>query len=100
MYTEVMMPPEEVLRNIEYVRCPACMGARVVPIVFGFLSAPYGYGRCTRCVGWGYVVDPPEFEERMKLGLAAIWGSAALQLLTRPRKRLRLPLRKQRKRVP
>ena len=94
-----MTPPEEVLRNIEYVRCPACMGDRAIPIVFLFRSTPavFGFGRCTRCVGWGYVVDPPEFEERMKLGLAAIWGSAALQLLSRPRRRrLRLPLRKRR----
>ena len=69
-----MMPPEEVLRNIEYIRCPVCFGDRVVHL-------PYLTQRCTRCDGWGYVVDPADPEERMRIGLAAI-GGAAIELLS------------------
>jgi hypothetical protein len=71
---------EEVLRNIEYVRCPVCHGSRTVRA-------------CARCGGWGFTGDPPSVEERMKLGLRALWSDTVLDV-TPPRKRLKLPLRK------
>ena len=83
-----MKPPplvEEVLRNIEYIRCPECRGAR------SCRHAP-----CTRCAGWGYVVDPPELAERIRLGLQALMPVYILDI-SRPRKKLILPSRKRRR---
>ncbi len=93
-YDREMMPPEEVLRNIEYVRCPSCHGSRVFPSVLPGFRAQ----ECTRCRGWGCVADPSSPEERIALGLKAIFSTASLDI-TRPKrkKRLKLPLRKKRK---
>jgi hypothetical protein len=76
-------PFEEVPKNIEYVRCEACLAARVRP-------------PCTRCAGWGYVVDPPELAERIRLGLQALMPTTILFVST-PRRRLVLPSRRRKR---
>jgi hypothetical protein len=84
----MMQPPpfvEEVLRNIEYIRCPSCLGAR------SDRRSP-----CPRCLGWGCVVDPPELDERIRLGLQALMTASILDV-SRPRRRLVLPSLKRRR---
>jgi hypothetical protein len=79
---------EEVLRGIEYHRCPDCFGDR--------RKRSPGFGRCERCDGWGYVVDPPALVSRIALGLAALHGGV-IEVKTRPRKRLILPSRRKKR---
>lgn len=81
-----MNAPEEVLRSIEYINCAVCFGSRTLP-----------EGRCYSCAGWGRVVDPPNREERVRLGLRALWGAETIEVAQKPKKRIRLPLRKKRK---
>jgi hypothetical protein len=73
---------------ITYGRCSTCKGARVVPHILG-------PRRCTQCGGWGYTVDPPDQWEREMLGLAALWGQGAQHALRVPRRKLRLPIKRQ-----
>jgi hypothetical protein len=72
----------EILRNIEYVRCTGCYGDR---------------RGCKVCSGWGFIASPASSEERIALGLRALRSSVSLELAPKARKRIRLPLRKQRK---
>ena len=76
-------PFEEVPRNIEYIQCVVCFGARTRP-------------SCARCAGWGYVVDPAELSERIRLGLQALMPTTIL-LVAAPRRRLFLPSRRRKR---
>lgn len=76
-------PLEEVPKNIEYVPCGGCFGARIRP-------------PCGRCAGWGYVVDPPDISERIRLGLQALMPTTILDV-TQPRRRLVLPSRRRKR---
>lgn len=65
-----MNSPEEVSKDIEYLRCNTCNGSRrLMPGV-----------PCTPCDGWGFRVSPTDPTERMRIGLEAISGRAILEL--------------------